>query len=772
MEVLVSDALSVPEDCVISIRAGNTRRQAPLDVAKSQSLKFSSTRSALNEPLKIDVLLPIATTRLVLHPHEDEYMIGFHDQAEMALGLTVKTSDPAAAREKVQSRPASAMIPSLNGKMDSATNARDYLEKHGVLKYVQSLLHAIIQVRPQDPYGFMTEQLLASKPKHSRPTSAQTAPFRPSTELPRAPSPPPDPPAALEVTPASKNNQSSKPPQDFEAAASSTLPHAAAAMAAVAQAKFAEQTLRAEEAAARAAEEERLQQQAADAAQASQEAAELSKQETAQAAEEERLQQQAADAAQAAQEAAKAVRTAEEDASAVDSPTRGICDLLPPAASAAQDRYSEPAPVISHLETQFELRERLRGVLEVSVETGTFERALKDILHHAADASINAEAEPENLQRLRQEQQQNFKKACESGILGDMQNARVKGQVSKAPFPATSSDIDDRHHMLGALKDARDSGLLVRALSNNSVTDHPQPLAVHPPSTRAARPLSAKQQTQEQATEQPAFSVLSQELPPGWKVVWSEEEKDYYYWHEPTDVTQWDVPVSDPVLGANTSSTHRDVAAESALASLNDVDQLTQRLRTSLEEAWCSGKLESKIAEALPSMPQTNLKEVEELCIRLRETLAEACSSGKMDAIMAAVPATEPSQPTANRSAQAENLTELCIGLRNTLTEAWESGKMDSLLKDDIRLRLHSMPPEAALPAATGPIRVDEEAKPDEQETQLSEQQMQTLSDEMQTLSEEHAALNGQVDRLTKEMEELMQTNHSLLEKLRAKGVG
>ena len=31
---------------------------------------------------------------------------------------------------------------------DAANSAKDYLEQHGLLKYVQSLLHAVIQAKP------------------------------------------------------------------------------------------------------------------------------------------------------------------------------------------------------------------------------------------------------------------------------------------------------------------------------------------------------------------------------------------------------------------------------------------------------------------------------------------------------------------------------------------------------------------------------------------------------------------------------------------------
>eukprot|EP00931_Biecheleriopsis_adriatica_P039816 TRINITY_DN2276_c0_g1_i1.p1 TRINITY_DN2276_c0_g1~~TRINITY_DN2276_c0_g1_i1.p1 ORF type:complete len:968 (+),score=272.70 TRINITY_DN2276_c0_g1_i1:383-2905(+) len=93
---------------------------------------------------------------------------------------------------------------------DAAASAKDYLEAHGLLRYVQSMLHAVIQVKPKDPYAFMMEQLGASKTKAaavrsrsaSRPTSRPTSAIggrtlsRPTSALPsgRQPVPPVEPP--------------------------------------------------------------------------------------------------------------------------------------------------------------------------------------------------------------------------------------------------------------------------------------------------------------------------------------------------------------------------------------------------------------------------------------------------------------------------------------------------------------------------------------------------------------------------------------------------
>ncbi|CAJ1387496.1 unnamed protein product [Effrenium voratum] len=117
MEVLVSEHLGIPDDCIVSIRCGGTRRQAPMDVARRQALKFPCNLDALNEPLKIDVLQPVATARLVLHPQQDSYLMGLANQPDMSIGLSVMSS--------TQGKP------SQDGARNPAPSARDYLEVMG-----------------------------------------------------------------------------------------------------------------------------------------------------------------------------------------------------------------------------------------------------------------------------------------------------------------------------------------------------------------------------------------------------------------------------------------------------------------------------------------------------------------------------------------------------------------------------------------------------------------------------------------------------------------
>ncbi|CAE7524702.1 unnamed protein product [Symbiodinium sp. CCMP2456] len=196
MQVLVDHCLGLPEDAIVSVRCGGMRRQAPLETLVTQPLKFPATLDGVSEPLKIDVLQPIATTRLVLHPHEELYSIGFEESTEMVIGLRMQSQG---SQPDNGSAPSGQESTGPNFK-DAAASAKDYLEQHGLLRYVQSLLHAVIQVRPRDPYAYMIEQLSAAQ---SKTRTLEKLVSRPSSALPeraRTPVPPREPPPSCSPT--------------------------------------------------------------------------------------------------------------------------------------------------------------------------------------------------------------------------------------------------------------------------------------------------------------------------------------------------------------------------------------------------------------------------------------------------------------------------------------------------------------------------------------------------------------------------------------------
>eukprot|EP00913_Durusdinium_trenchii_P017768 g16695.t1 len=135
MEVLVPEHPGLPDDCVVSIRCGGTRRQAPLGVARGQAMKFPCRIEALTEPPGSSIAR----------------------RERRNVSLAVRVRPPSSDTDSPEGS-ASEPTPKMPG-----AGARDYLELHGVLKYVQSMLTALIQTRPQDPYLFMLHQLKSVK---------------------------------------------------------------------------------------------------------------------------------------------------------------------------------------------------------------------------------------------------------------------------------------------------------------------------------------------------------------------------------------------------------------------------------------------------------------------------------------------------------------------------------------------------------------------------------------------------------------------------------
>eukprot|EP00931_Biecheleriopsis_adriatica_P016907 TRINITY_DN12313_c0_g1_i1.p1 TRINITY_DN12313_c0_g1~~TRINITY_DN12313_c0_g1_i1.p1 ORF type:complete len:620 (-),score=158.00 TRINITY_DN12313_c0_g1_i1:98-1909(-) len=150
MDIFVTSPKGVPQESLVSIRYGGTRRQVHLEQCPGP-LRFPLKQGIAYEALKVDILLPIASARLAVHPREGQYHLSFPDQEDMSIHLSCQPQgDNCNEGRTGQTKQESSAM---------AADARDYLEGHGLLIYVQALLNAIIQARPQDPYAFMWQQL-------------------------------------------------------------------------------------------------------------------------------------------------------------------------------------------------------------------------------------------------------------------------------------------------------------------------------------------------------------------------------------------------------------------------------------------------------------------------------------------------------------------------------------------------------------------------------------------------------------------------------------
>jgi len=148
MEVSVLTNSGLPEGCILSIRSGTIRRQAPVDSGKA--FKFPEP---LSNPLKFDLFMPLASGHLVTRPGEEQYKVDFAEGGAMNCELQVKPSDPSSV--------ANVKSGGEELKKDSsAAGAKEFLEQHSILEFVQAVLHTIITERPKDPYMEMARHFM------------------------------------------------------------------------------------------------------------------------------------------------------------------------------------------------------------------------------------------------------------------------------------------------------------------------------------------------------------------------------------------------------------------------------------------------------------------------------------------------------------------------------------------------------------------------------------------------------------------------------------
>lgn len=198
MELHVVSTEGIPEDCVLSVRAGTTRRQAPISADRPFRFPTAPTEAV---PFKVDVLGPVANARLILRPGEErrtdcQYTIplepaeveknGDAKAAEnpMSVTIAVQPSDDQGAEgsnaggtnvdEGTGSRPMSKATSkgkqatsgaSASSRHGQASAARDYLDKHNLVEFTQLLVQSVIKEQPERPYAFMAKQFYFPDPE-------------------------------------------------------------------------------------------------------------------------------------------------------------------------------------------------------------------------------------------------------------------------------------------------------------------------------------------------------------------------------------------------------------------------------------------------------------------------------------------------------------------------------------------------------------------------------------------------------------------------------
>lgn len=222
MEVEVLGITGVPQDAIISIRAGASRRQAPVSALgdKGTPFRFSGGPAGCN-PFKLDVLQPIGSTRLALKPGSSNIAVPIGtdgiivnlavreapiktDVAQDLFDQIDTNKDGIITRrefndalktegDKPVLQPVSGYQPipimSADGKNPlpplpraeedlrfpaAATAAKEYLERHNLLCFVRALLQTVVRERPDEPYNFIADQFRNAANPGFKPDAKQT----------------------------------------------------------------------------------------------------------------------------------------------------------------------------------------------------------------------------------------------------------------------------------------------------------------------------------------------------------------------------------------------------------------------------------------------------------------------------------------------------------------------------------------------------------------------------------------------------------------------
>jgi len=175
MEVLVFDTQDLPDGCILSIRAGNTRRQAPLPLTEPfrfPNLPFNARH------FKVDVLSTRGSGRLEINAgkEEESYFVPVQlsDGQEAKVGLTVREQPSLCGKRaaelkqldrslRVDSAITESSVSAQNSPREKATkvarDTREYARDHNLHNLVQEMLQYVLRERPDAPYSFMSAYL-------------------------------------------------------------------------------------------------------------------------------------------------------------------------------------------------------------------------------------------------------------------------------------------------------------------------------------------------------------------------------------------------------------------------------------------------------------------------------------------------------------------------------------------------------------------------------------------------------------------------------------
>lgn len=174
MDIYVHRCDGIPDGSMLSVRAGHTRRQAPLELGRP--LKFPAEVSACDE-IQVDILALLGRAKLAIRPATDRYDVFLEPasgRSTMSCEMEVRrapnvaatpTRPPGSRPPSATKRPQTAGLSRTSGCTSSrrhevAMSAQKYMERHGLVLAVQQAMQVTVSDRPDDPLTCMANQLL------------------------------------------------------------------------------------------------------------------------------------------------------------------------------------------------------------------------------------------------------------------------------------------------------------------------------------------------------------------------------------------------------------------------------------------------------------------------------------------------------------------------------------------------------------------------------------------------------------------------------------
>jgi len=178
MEISLLSKDGITDNSILSIRAGAIKRQALIDSGRP----FRFPKLGMEEnPVRITILQQIGSAYLVTKPSERRYQIVFDTggSCEVEVKASAENAEEPKAGEAESKE-----------NSNTAKEAKDYLEQHQLLQFVQGVLQAVIKEKPKNPFTYIARHFMSGYESEKQKESKAAEPMKETQS-----------PAAVEVAP-------------------------------------------------------------------------------------------------------------------------------------------------------------------------------------------------------------------------------------------------------------------------------------------------------------------------------------------------------------------------------------------------------------------------------------------------------------------------------------------------------------------------------------------------------------------------------------------